>query len=382
MIFLDPNATVCFVSIDAGMGSDLLKLRVLERLNELLPECPCHMENLSISGTQTHSAPAGFLQYALYQVTSLGFSEEVLHAFAEGVAQALVSAYQNLEEGYIHMAQEWLSGASINRSPTSYLLNPDYERKEYADEGDTDKTMLQLSFTSEATNKFIGLLNWFAVHGTSMNASNHLISGDNKGYASYLAERYLNGNLRVTGKGRFVAAFASTNLGDVSPNTAGAKCIDTGEPCDLSTSTCDGNCMLCRSSGPGATMLESAEIIGRMQYEHSLKLLLESKSEPLCGGEVDYRHSFIDFSSLNVTLETGKVVRTCPAALGYSFAGGTTDGPGDFPFAQGRNTSNPFWNMLSGFLSIPTPEQINCQAPKPILLNKGERRCRTGGIPT
>ena len=26
----------------------------------------------------------------------------------------------------------------------------------------------------------------------------------------------------------FIAAFASTNLGDVSPNTNGAKCIDTG----------------------------------------------------------------------------------------------------------------------------------------------------------
>ncbi|RYY71776.1 hypothetical protein EON63_21435 [archaeon] len=33
----------------------------------------------------------------------------------------------------------------------------------------------------------------------------------------------------ATGSGSFVAAFASTNLGDVSPNTNGAKCIDTGK---------------------------------------------------------------------------------------------------------------------------------------------------------
>ena len=27
------------------------------------------------------------------------------------------------------------------------------------------------------------MVNWFAVHGTSMNNTNHYISGDNKGYA-------------------------------------------------------------------------------------------------------------------------------------------------------------------------------------------------------
>ena len=34
------------------------------------------------------------------------------------------------------------------------------------------------------------LYSWFAVHCTSMNNSNHLISGDNKGYASMLMEQY------------------------------------------------------------------------------------------------------------------------------------------------------------------------------------------------
>jgi len=34
-------------------------------------------------------------------------------------------------------------------------------------------------------------------------------------------------------KGKFVAAFASANLGDVSPNLKGPKCIDTGLDCDM-----------------------------------------------------------------------------------------------------------------------------------------------------
>ena len=42
---------------------------------------------------------------------------------------------------------------------------------------------------------------WFAVHCTSMNNTNGLISGDNKGHASYLMEKDMNkgalpGNVR------------------------------------------------------------------------------------------------------------------------------------------------------------------------------------------
>ena len=44
----------------------------------------------------------------------------------------------------------------------------------------------------------------------------------------------------LVGQSPFVAAFASTNLGDVSPNTDGPKCQDTGLPCDIEHSTCDG----------------------------------------------------------------------------------------------------------------------------------------------
>ena len=35
-----------------------------------------------------------------------------------------------------------------------------------------------------------------------------------------------------------------------------------------------------------------------------------------------------------VTLANGSTSHTCPPALGYSFAAGTTDGPGEFDFTQ------------------------------------------------
>jgi neutral ceramidase len=66
----------------------------------------------------------------------------------------------------------------------------------------------------------LGSINWFPVHPTSMNNTNRLISGDNKGYAAMLFESEMNPRDRP-GKGSFVSAFGAANLGDVSPNING-----------------------------------------------------------------------------------------------------------------------------------------------------------------
>ena len=73
-------------------------------------------------------------------------------------------------------------------------------------------------------------------------------------------------------------------------------------------------------------------------------------------------------------LDNGTVVQTCPAALGYSFAAGTSDGPGAFDFTQGDSgaPNNPLWQVVSGLLRVPSPAQVACQAPKPVLLDVGE----------
>lgn len=236
--------------------------------------------------------------------------------------------------------------------------------------------MLLLHLVADPSGDSLGVLNWFAVHGTSMNNTNTLTSGDNKGYASYMLERTINGPTVTTGKGSFVAAFASTNLGDTSPNTNGAKCIDTGLPCDGTTSTCNGKCENCIAFGPGTNgdMFESTQIIGDKQFQFALGLMKDSvgAAGSAVEGPIDYRYSFVKMSSLNVTLQDGTVKTLCSPAMGYSFAAGTTDGPGMFNFSQGATTSNPFWNKVRDFLSQPTPDEIACQRPKPILLNTGE----------
>lgn len=64
-------------------------------------------------------------------------------------------------------------------------------------------------------------------------------------------------------------------------------------------------------------------------------------------------------------------VEACQPAMGYSFAAGTTDGPGSFSFSQGTTTTNPVWDAVRNFVAAPTPEDIQCHGAKPILLATG-----------
>ena len=55
--------------------------------------------------------------------------------------------------------------------------------------GNTDPTFTQLQVDHFNTGLPLGLINWFSVHATSMNGSNTLVSGDNKGVASHIMEK-------------------------------------------------------------------------------------------------------------------------------------------------------------------------------------------------
>uniref|UniRef100_A0ABD2WI80 Neutral ceramidase n=1 Tax=Trichogramma kaykai TaxID=54128 RepID=A0ABD2WI80_9HYME len=93
-------------------------------------------------------------------------------------------------------------------------------------------------------------------------------------------------------------------------------------------------------------------------------------------GPVRIVHRFVDMpkqsaSFYNATSRKMEKVHGCLPAMGYSFAAGTTDGPGSFAFEQGTTTSNPMWNLVRNFLAKPTDEDVRCHEPKPILLATG-----------
>ena len=47
----------------------------------------------------------------------------------------------------------------------------------------------------------------------------------------------------------------------------------------------------------------------------------------LAAGPIDFRHAFLDMTNVEVKESRyTRAGRTCPAAMGFSFAAGTTDG--------------------------------------------------------
>ncbi|KAL3629566.1 Neutral ceramidase 1 [Castilleja foliolosa] len=435
------GARVVFVNLDACMASQLVTIKVLERLKVRYGDLYTE-NNVAISGVHTHAGPGGYLQYVVYLVTSLGFVRQSFDALVDGIEQSIIKAHDNLRPGSIFVNKGELLDAGINRSPSGYLNNPAAERSKY--KYDVDKDMTLLKFVGDEWGP-VGSFNWFSTHGTSMSRTNSLISGDNKGAAARFMEdwfdqsrsgsissdesksyeiprrvsniipdvednhhellelaasfkstsgksttKFLNIANRVRSaprqadRPRFVSAFCQTNCGDVSPNVLGAFCSDTGLPCDFNHSTCGGKNELCYGRGPGyVTSLfwypnefESTRVIGERQFRKAVELF-NTASEKL-SGVIDYRHTYVGFSKLNVTIskEGGgtNVVKTCPASMGFAFAAGTTDGPGAFDFTQGDDKGNAFWGLVRDFLKTPNKEQVDCQHPKPILLDTGEMR--------
>ncbi|CAI9778730.1 unnamed protein product [Fraxinus pennsylvanica] len=396
---------VVFVNLDACMASQLVTIKVLERLKARYGNLYTE-SNVAISGIHTHAGPGGYLQYVVYIVTSLGFVRQSFDALVDGIEQSIVQAHSNLRPGSIYVNKGELLDAGVNRSPSAYLNNPAEERRKY--KYDVDKDMTLLKFVDDEWGP-VGSFNWFATHGTSMSRTNSLVSGDNKGAAARFMEDWFDQNnsrkilsyisnaedtpltasniipvhenhhelheladsfqsgsgkpirvrstLSQAGRPRFVSAFCQTNCGDVSPNVLGAFCIDTGLPCDFNHSTCGGKNELCYGRGPGyPDEFESTRIIGDRQFKKAVELFNKASEK------------------LNGKGGGTEVVKTCPAAMGFAFAAGTTDGPGAFDFKQGDDKGNAFWRLVRNLLKTPDQEQVDCQRPKPILLDTGEMK--------
>jgi neutral ceramidase len=325
------------------------------------------------------------LNYLLPQITSKGFDTQSYKAIVDGAVLSIQRAHTSLQPGYLTVGSTKVLGANINRSLYAYLANPAQERAKYnsslEDDGSVEKDMTLLKFQRASDGKNTGILTWFPTHGTSMLGNNTLISGDNKGVAADLFEKSVSRDKDVA-EG-FVAGFSQANVGDTSPNVLGAWCEDgTGQQCTFENSTCsNGKSQHCHARGPFFRVKDNGAAscyeIGRRQFQPAKDLYdsIDSKGIQVKGSSVKSFHTFQDMSNFSVLLANGSYVQTCPAALGYSFAAGTSDGPGAFDFTQNDpnipNTS-PVWRVVSGFIKEPSKEQRRCHFPKPILLDVGE----------
>ncbi|WCJ44326.1 Neutral ceramidase [Euphorbia peplus] len=404
----EKGARFAFVNLDAGMASQLVTIKVLDKLRSRYGKMYTE-ENVAISGIHTHAGPGGYLQYLLYSITSLGLVQQSFDVIVNAIVQSISQAHHNLKPGSVFINTGEVENAGINRSPSAYLLNPEEERAKYST--NVDKEMTLLKFVDTATRKSVGAFSWYATHGTSMSRDNQLISGDNKGAAARFFEDWFTSStnstslpttttnvnrlikkapkIKATGGQKcgettsqsfkvrkndgslFVGAFCQSNVGDVSPNVLGAFCIDTGKPCNFNHSSCHGDVRLCIGRGPGyPDEILSTKIIGERQFLKAVDLFTHVKEE--LNGKIDYRHSYVNFTDLEVDLNGQEKVKTCPGGLGPGFAAGTTDGPGMFGFEQGDTEINELWRKVRDLLKKPSQYQQDCQKPKNVLLSTGE----------
>lgn len=363
----DGSNRMAFVSIDIGMVSQRMRLEVLKRLQSKYGSL-YRRDNVILSGTHTHSGPAGYFQYTVFVIASEGFSNRTFEYMVTGIMKSIEIAHTNMKPGKLFINKGNVDGAQINRSPFSYLQNPQSERARYS--SDTDKEMIVLKMV-DLNGDDLGLISWFAIHPVSMNNSNHLVNSDNMGYASYLFEQEKNKE-HLPGQGPFVAAFASSNLGDVSPNTRGPRCTNTGESCDNANSTCPvGGSTMCVAMGPGEDMLNSTQITGQIMYQAAKELYASAFQEVT--GPLISAHQWVNMTNVTVSLNSTHTAKTCKPALGYSFAAGTIDGAGSLNFTQGTTVSDPFWdNIRDQLLGKPSDEIKECHKPKPVLIHTGE----------
>jgi neutral ceramidase len=335
---------VVFVSADIGSIVQEITLEVIDRLQLLFGDV-YSLDNVILSATHTHAAPAGYWHTRSDESIAGDYHQEYFDHIVDGIVKSIATAHRGLQPGTILINTGDVERAGINRSLIAYEENPEQERVNYPSSIDKEMTLLKLSSDS----RDIGMLNWHAVHPTSMTYYNKLISGDHKGYASLAFERLKNEGRE--GDNVLVGAFAQANAGDVTPNLN----LD--------------------NTGPGADDFASTKIIGDRQLAIALELF-DSASE-VVEGKIDYRQVYVDLSAYEVQDEFthAGTQHTCPSAYGYSFAGGSTeDGGGHFLFEEGMTSQNFILDFLIKTISGSEPytEAVReCQRPKPILWETG-----------
>lgn len=341
-----PANRLVFASVDLGSIDHHVALAVIENLQARFGDT-YSLQNVIISATHTHAGPTGYWQGRTDNGLDGGFYPEHYAAVVQGITDSIVRAHEDLEPGTVRINTGTVQDGGANRSVIAYLENPAEERARYAD--DTNTTMTLLKFSDASGD--IGLVNWYALHPTAMNYYNRLVSGDHKGYASLYMER--DRGARYAGADEFVAAFAQSDPGDVTPNTN----LD--------------------NTGPGDTDVETTRIMGDRQVA-TARDLFDNATEPL-RGPVDSRQVYVNLKDYAVDDRfTGQgVQRTCPSAYGYSFAGGSTeDGGAHFLFYEGMTEQSAWRDWLIRLVTgAPkwTEAVRRCQAPKAILFETGSQ---------
>lgn len=332
------------VVADAGAIMQGVQQAVLRRLQQAHGQRYTD-RNVLLTATHTHAGPGGYSHHTLYNITVLGPKQATFDAMVDGIVEAIGRAHDSRAPGSIRLSQGDLTDASRNRAAPAFAANPVAERQAFPQ--GIDPLMSVLTFRQGTRD--IGALSLFPTHGTSMTNANTLISGDNKGYAAWRWEHEAGvKHLDHATSPPFVAAFAQTNPGDMSPNLA----LQPGR-------------------GPTANEFDNTRLIGERQLIKARQLF--KATGHVLNGPIDHRLRYVDMSQLTVQPPysgDGQAHRTCPAALGTAFtAGSPEDGPGLSWVHEGKPA--PWLARVGRTLFSISDALRQCQAPKEIAIPLG-----------
>lgn len=339
-VVADADERVLLVVADLPLMFDSVHREVLRRLAEVHGELYT-ARNVMLTATHTHCGPGGYSHYRLYNSNTHGFRSKTFGAIVDGIVQAALAAHADLAPSDVTLGIGELTDASVNRSPSSWELNPAEDKAHFPLRIDPQITRMQVT----RGKSLVAAVTWFATHGTSMTNRNRLISGDNKGYASYLTERLEAGVDYLSPKDSdLVAAFPQTNTGDMSPNLS--------QPATI---------------GPTQDEWENTKIIGTRQAAASSAIA--AKPTETLAGPIDSRIVFVDLGNVEVRAEftgDGKPHRTSSPTAGAAAMAGTDEGKGFPTFKQGRNR---FWDTISQQVYYRLkPALGDAQSPKGIVV--------------
>jgi neutral ceramidase len=339
-VFDDGERRVLLVVAELPLPMQNVTDEVLARLAKRFGETYVD-DNTLITTTHTHAGPGGYCGHLLYNLTTNGFHPRTFEAIVAGIVESVEHADADLAPSEVSLAHGELRDASANRSPTAFARNPAGDRAVFPDGIDPQTSLVRI----DRDGRPVGAINFFATHGTSMTNRNTLISGDNKGYAAYHWERLVEAADYLVGQPDFIAAFAQTNPGDMTPN------IDRRD-----------------GIGPTQDEVENTRLIGRRQYDAAAGLLASATD---IGETIDSRLVYVDLGDVRVRPEftaDSRPHRTGPPMAAASQIAGTDDGAGFPGFRQGRNA---VFDLLSTAIYQRNDRLRDAQAPKGLVAPAG-----------
>ena len=362
----ESNNRMVFVSNDLGMLSQGVKIEVVKRLATIYGTTYTD-DNVMLSATHTHNASGGSSHFSLYQLAAGsealvtgGYSKETFEVIVNGIVLAIGRAHDSMAPGSIELVTGTLDDATLNRGLPAHSTNHDYNPSDT----NINSTMTVLKFTKDDGTE-IGMINWFAVHPTGFSMKWDYLTADINGYAQNQFEKRKGTDFNASET--FVAAFASSDLGDTVP--------------------IDGNAHSHPDYQGSDNELTNGKDGGTRLFNKGWELY--NQDGLVLNGAADYRHRWADMENYSVDHAfTGQGTQTlCSPARGFSFATGGVNGPSgvegivpnmtventNFETAIAAFSNSPFGAAMVGLaLNVANAIQGDpCQYPKPILLATG-----------